>query len=144
MVPTGPRCSGLTPSVHSHSNLHWCQLDGGDVGGVHHGFGPVGGVRQEALPLLRQPGELLLPRVEARVDPVLKVRRGGDLQPFLLLPKHAGTPWHTWSEAQRDRFMFPLSNAFNISPRTERCDATSGGGDADECVINIKTRALFF
>lgn len=76
--------------------LHWCQLDGGDVGGVHHGLGPVGSVRQEALPLLRQSGELLLPRVEARVDPVLKVRRSGDLQPFLLLPKHAGKPWQTW------------------------------------------------
>lgn len=55
--------------------LHWCQLDGGDVGRVHHGLGAVGSVRQEALPLLRQPRELLLPRVEARVDPVLKVRR---------------------------------------------------------------------
>lgn len=56
--------------------LHRRQLDGGDVRGVHHGLGPVGSVSQQALPLLRQPGELLLPGVEARVDPVLKVRRG--------------------------------------------------------------------
>lgn len=32
--------------------LHWCQLYGGDVGGVHHGLWPVGSVRQQALPLL--------------------------------------------------------------------------------------------
>lgn len=55
--------------------LHWCQLDGGDVGGVHHGLWAVGSVRQEALPLLWQPGELLLPWIKARVDPVLKIRR---------------------------------------------------------------------
>lgn len=55
--------------------LHWCQLYGGNVGGVHHGLGPIGSVCQEALPLLWQAGELLLPWVEARVDPVLEVRR---------------------------------------------------------------------
>lgn len=76
--------------------LHWCQLNGGDVRGVHHGLGAVGSVRQQALPLLRQPGELLLPWVEACVHPVLKVRWSRDLQPFLLLPKHAGKPLETW------------------------------------------------
>lgn len=55
--------------------LHWCQLDGGDVGGVHHRLWAIGSVRQQALPLLWQTGELLLSRVEACVDPVLKVRR---------------------------------------------------------------------
>lgn len=75
--------------------LHGCQLNGGDVGGINHRLGPVGGVCQQALPLLRQPGELLLPRVEACVDAVLKVRRSRDLQPFLLLPKHAGKSWKT-------------------------------------------------
>lgn len=67
----------LRPDVHCPFTLylHWCQLDGRDVGGVHHGLRTVGSVRQEALPLLRQPGELLLPWVKARVDPVLKVRR---------------------------------------------------------------------
>lgn len=54
--------------------LHWCQLNGCNVGGVHHGFGTVGSVCQEALPLLWQPSELLLPWVEACVDPVFKVR----------------------------------------------------------------------
>lgn len=82
-----PQLDALCPFI---LYLHWCQLDGRDVRGVHHGLGPVGSVRQEALPLLRQPGELLLPGVEARVDPVLEVRRSGDLQPFLLLAKHAG------------------------------------------------------
>lgn len=81
--------------------LHGGQLDGGDVGGVHHGLGPVGRVCQQALPLLRQPSELLLPRVEACVDAVLKVRRSRDLQPFLLLPKHAGKSWITWKTKQR-------------------------------------------
>lgn len=75
-----------------NSYLHGCKLDGGDVGGVHHGLRPVGGVGQEALPLLRQPRELLLPWIEARVDPVLEVGRGRDLQPFLLFTKHAGKP----------------------------------------------------
>lgn len=81
--------------------LHWCQLDGGDVGGVHHRFWAIGSVRQQALPLLRQPGELLLSRIKACVDPVLKVRRSGDLQPFLLLPKHAGKPLETWQTKKR-------------------------------------------
>lgn len=81
--------------------LHGGQLDGGDVGGVHHGLGPVGCVCQQALPLLRQPGELLLPRVEARVDAMLKVRWSRDLQPFLLLPKHAGKSWKTWKTKGR-------------------------------------------
>lgn len=76
--------------------LHGCQLNGGDVRGVNHRLGPVGSVRQQALPLLRQPRELLLPRVEARVDAVLEVRGSRDLQPFLLLPKHAGKPWRSW------------------------------------------------
>lgn len=98
----------LRPDVHCPVTLylHGSQLDGGDVGGVHHGLRPVGSVRQEALPLLRQPGELLLPRVEARVDPVLEVRRSGDLQPFLLLTKHAGKPWQTW---QREEESSPLA-----------------------------------
>lgn len=81
--------------------LHGRQLNGGDVRGVNHRLGPVGSVRQQALPLLRQPGELLLPRVKARVDAVLKVRRSWDLQPFLLLPKHAGKPWKTWKTKWR-------------------------------------------
>lgn len=81
--------------------LHGRQLNGGDVRGVNHRLGPVGSVRQQALPLLRQPGELLLPRVEARVDAVLKVRWGRDLQPFLLLPKHAGKPWKIWKTKWR-------------------------------------------
>lgn len=68
------RTEGQMPYVF-RPYLHWCQLDWGDVGGVHHGLGAVGSVRQQALPLLRQPGELLLPGVEACVDPVLKVRR---------------------------------------------------------------------
>lgn len=76
--------------------LHWRQLNGSDVGGVYHGLGPVGSVGQQALPLLWQSGELLLPWIEACVDPVLKVRRSGDFQPFLLLSKHAGKPWQTW------------------------------------------------
>lgn len=76
--------------------LHGRQLNGGDVGGINHRLGPVGSVCQQALPLLRQPGELLLPRVEAGVDAMLKVRRSRDLQPFLLLPKHAGKSWKTW------------------------------------------------
>lgn len=67
-----PQCAMWLLSVSLY--LHWCQLDGGDVGGVHHGLWAVGSVRQEALPLLWQPGELLLPRIEARVDPVLKIR----------------------------------------------------------------------
>lgn len=89
--------------------LHWCQLNGGDVGGIHHGLGPVGGVRQQALPLLRQPGELLLPRVKARVDPVLEVRRSGDLQPFLLLPKHAGKAVETWETKERELYVMGSS-----------------------------------
>lgn len=83
--------------------LHWCQLYGGNVGGVHHGLGPIGSVCQEALPLLWQAGELLLPWVEARVDPVLEVRRSWDLQPFLLLPKHAGKPWQTWQPQKKKK-----------------------------------------
>lgn len=81
--------------------LHWCQLDGGDVGGVHHGLGAVGSVGQKALPLLRQPCELLLSWVEARVDPVFKVGRSWDLQPFLLFPKHAGKPWQSWPKREK-------------------------------------------
>lgn len=67
-------------------------LHGRDVGGVHHGLGPVGRVGQQTLPLLRQAGELLLLRVEAGVDAVLEVRRSRDLQTLLLLPKHPERP----------------------------------------------------
>lgn len=70
--------------------LHGGELYGRDVGRVHHGFGPVGRVGQQTLPLLRQAGELLLVRVEARVDAVLEVGRGRNLQPLLLLSKHVG------------------------------------------------------
>lgn len=88
------------------SHLHGSQLDGGDVGGVHHGLRPVGRVRQQALPLLRQPGELLLARIEARVHAVLEVGRSRDLQPLLLLPKHVrkslgnllGTTQENWHQ----------------------------------------------
>lgn len=89
-------------SVCSHSYLHGSQLDGGYVGGVHHGLGSVGRVRQQALPLLRQAGELLLARVEARVHAVLEVGRGRDLQPLLLLPEHDGKAVETWKGGEKN------------------------------------------
>lgn len=96
---TCPQLEALCPFT---LYLHGRQLNGGDVGGVHHGLGAVGSVGQQALPLLWQPRELLLPRVEACVDPMLKVRRSGDLQPFLLLPKHAGKSLETWRNHRRE------------------------------------------
>lgn len=95
-------------AVCSHSHLHGSQLDGGDVGGVHHGLRPVGRVRQQALPLLRQAGELLLARVEARVHAVLEVGRSRDLQPLLLLPEHAAKAVETWGrKVQKNRRQLP-------------------------------------
>lgn len=75
--------------------LHRGQLNGRDVGRVHHGFGPVGRVCQEALPLLRQPGKLLLTGVKPCVHAMLKVRGGRDFQPFLLFSKHVGKAGQT-------------------------------------------------
>lgn len=53
--------------------------------------------------MLRQAGELLLARVEARVHAVLEVGRSRDLQPLLLLPKHAAKAVETWGRKKPRR-----------------------------------------
>lgn len=83
--------------------LHRRQLDGSDAWGIHHRLGPVCRVRQQAVPLLRQPRELLLPVVKASVNPVLEVRGPGNFQPFLLLAEHGGKIWKSHKETGRGR-----------------------------------------
>lgn len=69
-------------------------LHGGDDRGVDEGFGPLGRVLDERLPLPRQPDELLLLLVKVCVDAVLEVGRGGDLDTrLLLLGEHGGGGW---------------------------------------------------
>lgn len=83
--------------------LHRSQLDGSDAWGIHHGLWPVGRVCQQTVPLLGQPRELLLPVVEAGVDPVLEVGGPGNLQPFLLFPEHGGQIWRSHREKGKKR-----------------------------------------
>lgn len=80
-------------------------LDGGDADGVHQRLGPLGRLLDDALPLARQPRELLLLLVVARVDAVLEVGGSRDLQALLLLAEHGGAAYGTWggdkNEARR-------------------------------------------
>lgn len=71
-------------------------LDGGDADGVHQRLGPLGRLLDDALPLARQPRELLLLLVVARVDAVLEVGGSRDLQALLLLAEHGGAAYRTW------------------------------------------------
>lgn len=65
--------------------------------------------------MLRQAGELLLARVEARVHAVLEVGRGRDLQPLLLLPEHAGKAVETWKGKKKK----PKEQATSIKKKKE-------------------------
>lgn len=95
--------------------LHRRQLDGSDAWGIHHRLGPVGRVRQQAVPLLRQPRELLLPVVKASVNPVLEVRGPGNFQPFLLLAEHGGKIWRSHGERKKNHLYDLLQPAAIVS-----------------------------
>lgn len=64
------------------------RLDGRNAHWIHQRLRPLGRLLDDALPLPRQPYELLFLLVIARVDPVLKVGGGGDLNALLLLAEH--------------------------------------------------------
>lgn len=61
------------------------RLHGRDDRGVDEGFGPLGRVLDQALPLPRQPHKLLLLLVEVGVHAVLEVGGRRDLDTLLLL-----------------------------------------------------------
>lgn len=67
------------------------------------GFGRLAVSASKTVPLLRQPRELLLPVVEASVDPVLEVGGPGNFQPFLLFPEHGGKICRSHRETGKKR-----------------------------------------
>lgn len=73
--------------------LQVVDLDGRNVGGIDEWQGTVGGledlvVAHDRGPLQWQTDVLALAFVEARVDAVLEIGRGGDLRFLLLLGEH--------------------------------------------------------